>query len=335
MQQRKPYSALAAAALAAFLLTGCGLLPKEIEAVPPPIEPPQRAVRELYTVTRGSIAELVTLRVTVAAVREEALFFRQAGRLKRVYVRAGDRVEAGQLLAELETGDLETQADLAAINVQKLRLRLEQARERAAVPGGPDQYDIAMLELDLRAADINLDLLRRRLADARIHAPFAGDVTAAAGSPGENVQAFQPVVTVSDPTAFEIRSEVDEATAAKLAPGQPVQLSFPDLGGAPVDAQITQAGGPAAGRRLVRIVPDSPPPGLRRGMTGRAAVTLQAKPDVLVLPHAAIRTYVGRTYVLVQEGNSRREADIVTGIVGETETEIVRGLREGQQVIGR
>ena len=41
----------------------------------------------------------------------------------------------------------------------------------------------------------------------------------------------------------------------------------------------------------------------------------------------------GRNYVLVMDGDSRKEADVQTGLITDTEVEIVSGLEEGQQVI--
>lgn len=331
---------LALTALAGAV-AGCGLLPKEVEELPPPVEPPQRSVKEIYTVKRGTVVEKVPLRATVVPAREVTLFFRQNGRLRQVAVKAGDTVAAGQLLAELDTGDLETQVELAAINVQKLDLRLQQARERAQ-KGGADPYDLGILELDRKAAHLQWQLLQQKLAEARLSAPFAGEVTAASGKAGDTVQAFQPVVTLSDPSVLEIRAEVDDATLMKLSPGQKVELTFAELGDTPVEGQLVEVPDPLRdprpqqGRpRQVKIVPTRPVPGLKKGMTGRGAVVLQVRQDVLVLPNAAIRSFSGRTYVLVLEGNSRREVDVALGVVGETESEIVKGLREGQQVIGK
>lgn len=79
-------------------------------------------------VTRGSIQEVLTLNGRVVAQREALLYFRTAGRLRDVYVEAGQDVEAGQLLAELETGQLEADLLSAEIRYEQALLRLEQAR---------------------------------------------------------------------------------------------------------------------------------------------------------------------------------------------------------------
>jgi multidrug efflux pump subunit AcrA (membrane-fusion protein) len=79
-------------------------------------------------VTRGSIQEVLNLNGRVVAQREALLYFRTAGRLRDVYVEAGQDVEAGQLLAELETGQLEADLLSAEIRYEQALLRHEQAR---------------------------------------------------------------------------------------------------------------------------------------------------------------------------------------------------------------
>jgi hypothetical protein len=54
---------------------------------------------------------------------------------------------------------------------------------------------------------------------------------------------------------------------------------------------------------------------------------------VIVLPRSAIRSYMGRNYVQIVEGERRKEVDIEVGLTTPTEVEIVKGLEEGQKVV--
>ena len=65
----------------------------------------------------------------------------------------------------------------------------------------------------------------------------------------------------------------------------------------------------------------------------RAMVVLESKKDILWLPPQAIRTFEGRTFVVVQDGQGQRRVDVVTGIQAEDKVEIVSGLEEGQVAI--
>jgi multidrug efflux pump subunit AcrA (membrane-fusion protein) len=66
----------------------------------------------------------------------------------------------------------------------------------------------------------------------------------------------------------------------------------------------------------------------------RVTVVLEQKEDVLWLPPAAIRTFEGRKFVVVQEGAGQRQVDVTLGIESEERVEIETGLEEDQVVIG-
>jgi multidrug efflux pump subunit AcrA (membrane-fusion protein) len=66
----------------------------------------------------------------------------------------------------------------------------------------------------------------------------------------------------------------------------------------------------------------------------RVTVVLERKDDALWLPPAAIRTFEGRRFVIVQEGAGQRQVDVTVGIESEDRVEIVDGLEEGQVAIG-
>jgi hypothetical protein len=66
----------------------------------------------------------------------------------------------------------------------------------------------------------------------------------------------------------------------------------------------------------------------------RVAVVLEQKDDVLWLPPAAIRTFEGRKFVVVQEGAGQRQVDVILGIESEDRVEIVDGVKENEVVVG-
>ena len=67
----------------------------------------------------------------------------------------------------------------------------------------------------------------------------------------------------------------------------------------------------------------------------RVTIVLERKSDVLWLPPQAIRTFEGRRFVLVQQGEAQMKVDIKIGVQGEERWEIEEGLTEGQVVIGQ
>ncbi len=67
----------------------------------------------------------------------------------------------------------------------------------------------------------------------------------------------------------------------------------------------------------------------------RITAVLERKDDVLWLPPQAVRTFEGRKFVVVREGEGQLRVDVKIGIESEGGVEIEEGLTEGQIVIGQ
>ncbi len=147
-------------ALAAVLLSGCALLPAtEVDRAtdgnptPTPIPTAIVPVKPTYTVKRGEIVNELEFSGRIAPVEEEDLFFRNSGRVRAVFNKRNDMVEAGRILAELEIDPLERELESALLELERAQVRLEQAQDAHA-------YDVAVAEANLEMAQIRLDALR-------------------------------------------------------------------------------------------------------------------------------------------------------------------------------
>ena len=161
----------------------------------------------------------------------------RAGRVVRLVVDEGRAVRKGELLAELESGALqaalrEAQAQVteaeAEVRLAELTLRRREdlAREKIVATHDLDQarrdVEIARARIDTARAAVARD--EAQLRETRIVAPIAGTVTARHVQPGEMVEVGRKVVTLADLSHLRIEAEADEADAAALAIGAPVQI---------------------------------------------------------------------------------------------------------------
>ncbi|RLT44104.1 MAG: HlyD family efflux transporter periplasmic adaptor subunit, partial [Chloroflexi bacterium] len=85
----------------------------------------------------------------IAPVLEEELFFRANGRVRAIYAKRGDIVEAGFVIADLEIDDLEREVASARLNLERAQSQLEKAQRT--------------LEYDRQEAQLNLDMANLRL----------------------------------------------------------------------------------------------------------------------------------------------------------------------------
>jgi len=105
-----------------------------------------------YTVERGRVARTLELNGRISPVVETQLSFAMAGYVKQVYVGARDQVHAGDVLAELETGDLPGQIAQAEINLELANQALEDADEKRAQAIALAELDLAMAQARLQSA---------------------------------------------------------------------------------------------------------------------------------------------------------------------------------------
>ena len=116
--------------------------------------------------------------------------------MRGIYVRYGDEVTPGQLVAELDTDRLQLDLRRQEIMLRKAELAAEHAQAR-----GADRFTTENAELDVELERLRLQQLQEELAKSQLRAPVAGEVVYIAPlSEGESVEAFRTVVQIADPS---------------------------------------------------------------------------------------------------------------------------------------
>lgn len=320
-----------------LLLTGCGLLPPEAEEPVIDVPAPVVTQRETLEVKRGPVESSLKLNVAIGADKQSSLYFRTGGRVRKLHASPGQKVAAGALLAELEAGSLPYDIQGAEIDLERSRLKLEQARSRIGFVDGPKESDLKNYELDLKQAELKLKRLQDQLAESRLYAPFAGTVVQSEIAEGDQASAYQSVMLFAAEGAVVARAVVDESQVVKLAPGQAVEIIPNDGNPTPIPGRVLSvpALGSRAADRVAVFAPDEPSKRMVVGRNGQVEVVLQRKDDVLLVPISAIRTFSGRSFVTVINGETRKEVAIEVGLQGEQYAEVLSGLNEGDGVVSR
>jgi HlyD family secretion protein len=125
--------------IALVLIAGLVFQQIQVRATP---APPVTA-----TVSQGTLTILVSGSGAVAAARTVNLSFQQAGTVTAVNVNVGDQVKAGQVLAQIDTSELQLQLQQAQADVKSAEARLAQARG-----GTPTPQDLATARAQLESA---------------------------------------------------------------------------------------------------------------------------------------------------------------------------------------
>ena len=138
--------------------------------------------------------------------------------------------------------------------------------------------------------------------------------------------------------SFEAVVPFEESDAVRLAPNQRVDVRFdaiPDLTlpGTVVAVSPTASALSGVISYYATVALSQGDPRLRSGQTAQAAVVTDELRDVLAVPNAAIRRQGGRTQVTVLRFDGPRVVDITPGAVGDTYTQVLSGLSEGDEVV--
>jgi macrolide-specific efflux system membrane fusion protein len=314
---------------------------------------------EVARVTRGDVTSVVKATGVIRAVvgAEVRVGSTASGVVRKLRVRVGDRVEKGQLLAELDTDELAARRDQAAAALASARATARYAaaeleRKRAlAAREAVSRSDLDLAERTFAVARAsedearaNLELTSAQLAHARIRAPIGGVVASVATQQGETVAASfaaPTFVTIVDLDRLEVWAYVDETDIGRIRPGQEARFSVDTYPDREFDGRVADIHPKAEIRdnvvNYVGVVSFSSPPDatLRPEMTASVRVVTEKRAGVLTVPRRAVRREQGRSFVLVPDGDRLERRWVTTGGRDESRWEIIDGLREGDSVLIR
>ncbi|MDF2963803.1 MAG: transporter [Paenibacillus sp.] len=332
------FSALLGAALI-FALSGCSLLPKEEEALKPPLVKPVKENFEVFEVKKGTVTKQISGVGTFASDKMQYLYYQETGgRLAEILVQMGSVVSKGDVVALLEKGEIEGKIRQQEIVVEKAKIALELAKDEQR----GNAMAIRLKVLDVQKEEIQLDMLRQQLAKTKLVSNVDGIVTYLDPlKQGDPVTAYKALITVSDPKSMKLVYETatpNDLTGIQVGLEATVKYKSNTYQGKVVQIPATapQTDVKAIQEKNAKsivIVADGLPPEVEIGNNADITIVTEKREDVLVIPKLGLRSYLGRDYVQVLEGESRKEVDVEKGIVSATEVEIRKGLKEGQKVI--
>lgn len=208
----------------------------------------------LETIGTGDIEKVVLVTGVLKPAVQVNVGAQVNGQLRKLYVRQGEKVQKGQLLAEidptLQESDLNnTRAQLASAKAQKLsaqatllRYRQELNRQRMMLRDGSAvrseyeqakaQYDAQVQQIDVSDAQIvqaemAVKTAQANLSYTRIVAPIDGEVLGIVTREGQTIVSSQTAPTIlvlADLDTMQVQTRISEADVQKIRPGQPLRF---------------------------------------------------------------------------------------------------------------
>ena len=291
---------------------------------------------------RTAVVTRTTLSPTVEAVgsvayNERDLAVVQAranGFLEKLYVRAAlDPVRKGQALAELYVPDW-VAAQEEYLSARRIAAQAQVSGLDSLVDGAKQRMRLAGMSDEQIAAIEKTGKVHPRLT---IAAPIGGVVSELTAREGMTVAAGTPLFRINGLGTVWINAEVPEAFAAQLHPGIGVEVRAAAFPGTTFKGQVTAILPEvnAATRTLkARIEASNPGGRLVPGMFATVNLTPSSRREMLVVPSEAVIATGKRTVVMLAQGDGRfAPVDVEIGTEANGQTEVRKGLQEGQKVV--
>ena len=303
------------------------------------------------------------------AMQETLIYPRANGYLKKLLVDIGDHVKAGQLLAEIDTPEIDAQLNETRAALQQAKANVTTSRtnfeltqstfnryESLAKTGAVTSQDVdekrsmfnqARSALDAASANVAAqEAAVQRLTDLqgfeKVTAPFAGvisgrnyDVGAllnpAVTGPGKELFRLEQVETI------RVFVNVPQSYVSSITTGQEAFFESRNYPGKPFKGKLTRSAGaidPAT--RTMRVEIDCPNPDdqLYAGMYGTVRLPISKTNTPLILPTSAMMFQADGTKVaVVEDGNRIRTQKVAVGRDFGTELEILEGLAGSERVV--
>jgi membrane fusion protein (multidrug efflux system) len=269
------------------------------------------------------------------------LYAKVSGYLKEIRVDKGDHVEAGQVVAIIESPETDHQYQAALADARNKRLNADRAAtlvKRNMI----SQQDADTAEADAKVAEANVAALATLKSYEIIRAPFSGTVTARFADPGALVQnaanaqtSALPVVTVSKTDELRVYVYPDQRDAVFVKDGDPATITLPERPGVKLAARVTRVSGeldPKTRTMLTEIDFDN-----RRGLIVPGSfvqVTLYLHaPGYVEIPSSALVIRDEKPFVAVVDDHNRVSFRPVTIADDDGQNvRIVSGLKRGERV---
>lgn len=310
---------------------------------------------------RGSISEYFDTTTRVTAERSVQVASEGMGKCLKVHVDEGDRVQKGDVLAELDPSELNAQLTSARTQLSKALADYERAKLGVADGIMPKvEYDNAKFAHDQQKASV--EQLEVQLSSMTIRSPIDGIITKKLIQAGQFVGSSTPCFEVIDPQSYILTinaPEKDYLPRIKVGQKARVKLDSVDEELTAKVRKINPAVDSASG--TVKVTLDfekSALPKLRDQAFARVNVVLTTHEDALLLPKDVIMEENARKYVFVIERENgetpdaapdtgaavekrpseeraliAKRVEVKTGLEDSTHTEILEGISDNSLVV--
>jgi RND family efflux transporter MFP subunit len=355
---RKPLLAGAAALAVLAALALAGVLPRlerraELDRTRARAD---AGPRVSVTAPRPAPKEIVlTLPGGTQAIQETTLYARTSGFLGQRKADIGDRVEAGQILAVIESPELDQELERASVHLEEARANVALARStlhRIATllqthAVSEQEYDdqkvrVNTAEAAVKAGEADVRRLSALQSYEKVVAPFAGTITARNVDKGALVTSgsgstVTSLFSIADASGLRVFIDVPQNAAHGIAEGQDADVLIRDLPKQAFKAKVVRTAGsldPSTRTLRTELYLPNPDGRLMPGMYVQVKVTVpREEPGVLIPARTLVLGKEGPRVVVVTADRKIERRLVKLGRDFGPEIEVTRGLDGKEQLV--
>jgi membrane fusion protein, multidrug efflux system len=308
------------------------------------------APSDIATVRTGNLSDGVPITGLLRPLESVDMHARIEGDLTGVYVKEGQHVQQGQLLAQFEAVAQQSGAASARAGQAAARAELSQAEWNFKQSGDLFRAG-AISEADYRASQQLVDAARARLAaadaalqgaaitarDTRVVAPITGVIDKKLVDIGEHMTKGQSMFTVVRSQTLELAATVPERRASAIHVGQKVSFSAQGSAFTGVVSRISPTIDPTTRSITVYVDVDNSSGALKGNSLATGSVLASTVSNVLLVPTSALHqtSDSGKTYVYRVNTGTVQQVYVNLGIVNDQAAlaQVLSGLEPGDKVV--
>jgi membrane fusion protein (multidrug efflux system) len=295
---------------------------------------------EVVTSEAGPSEREITLLADVRAIATTTMYAKLSGYLKSVTVDKGDRVEAGQVVAEIESLELGQQYASAMADLESKRRNAARARDLFS-RGNTTEVAKLQAETDATMAENNVAALATNLSYQTMRAPFAGHVTARFVDPGAlitnaqtNFMSATPLLTISDDSRLRVYTYLQQLDVPFVHVGDRAEVVDASNPGRSKAASVTRMTGELDAKThtmLVEVDIDNGDQFLTAGSFAYVTlhVPIKSYPQI---PATALLVRGNDSLVAVLDGDVLRFRPVKVASTDGAVISLTDGLRPGERI---
>lgn len=298
------------------------------------------------TVVKASAStaeDTVTCTGKVEALTKNDVFADASGVAKKVYVKEGDRVQAGQPLMKIVNTSASSSAASSGSSTSSAVPSYNNAYEAYAAYLGRSQSSSVSSGGTVSSGLSGTNSADREEASV-LTAPVSGVVASiAASADGTYIDSSEPAAVIQNEDGIQVRLSVDESKIAGLKTGQRAQISGVGFKNSTYSGIIEKISSEAKDlvtttgqETVVEVIASvqNPGPDIKPGFTAQAKITTSHSNNVLILPYEAVQEDAdGKEFVYCVVVNKAIKTPVVTGREFDNGFEIKSGIRAQDLII--